>query len=231
MSDLFSEANLHEQVSKDEVAPLWRLPMEQKEFSSWSGNFSGGPNETPVDQFSSYAQPETTTTVADLHQQDADIFDVAYKKGWEDGQAAMTDEQADNQAAVDQLSAALGKLDDLHSSGSYEFILRAIESLFRRCAELAVPDEKLLQAWATQLADTIDRDQKGATLFLHPDDVALIDPELCKIALSADENMLRGNLKLSHSGGWIEKGSEVVLDELRTLIDEFTAEPSGASHE
>jgi flagellar assembly protein FliH len=231
MSDLLSEANLHEQVRNDAVAPLWRLPMEQKEFSSWSGNFSADPNQASADKFSSYSQSETTTTVADLHQQDADIFDVAYKKGWEDGQAAMNDEQAGNNAAVDQLSAAIGKLDDLHSSGSYEFILKAIETLFRRCAELAIPDEKLLQAWATQLADTVDQDQKSATLVLHPDDVALIDPEFCKIALSADENMLRGNLKLSHSGGWIEKGSEVALDELRALIDEFAAEGRGADHE
>lgn len=231
MSDLHSEANLHEQVRNDAVAPLWRLPMEQKEFSSWSGGISGSSSEGSADQFSSFSHTETPITGADLQQQDADIFDVAYKKGWEDGQSAISDEQAGNTEAVEQLSTAIGKLDDLYSRGSYEFILKAIESLFRRCAELAVPDEKLLQAWAMQLADTVDQDQKGATLVLHPDDLTLIDPESCKIPLSADEKMLRGNLKLSHSGGWVEKGSEVVLDELRALIEEFSAEGPEPNHE
>lgn len=231
MSDLHYEADLHEQVKNDDVAPLWRLPMEQKQFSSWSGNFSGTPGDDASGQFNSFSVDESPKTGADLQQQDADIFDVAYKKGWEDGQAAIANEQVGSDKAVGELSSAIDRLNDLYSRDSFEFILQAIESLFRRCSELAVPDEKLLQAWATQLAKTVDDDQKGATLVLHPDDLNLIDPVSCKIPLSADENMLRGNLKLSHSGGWIEKGSEVVLDELRTLIDEFSANRSEASHE
>ena len=88
----------------------------------------------------------------------------------------------------------------------------------------------MLQAWAMQLADLVDQDQKGVVLVLHPDDVALIDSNTCKLALRGDESMLRGNLKLSHSGGWIEKGSAVVLDELRALIDEFSSAPE-SGHE
>ena len=106
-----------------------------------------------------------------------------------------------------------------------------MESLFRRCAELAIPDPDLLQAWALQLAESVDQDQKGVTLVLHPDDVGLIDGDICKLALRGDPSMLRGNLKLSHSGGWIEKGSEVVLDELRTLIDEFSDKTSVVDHD
>ncbi len=230
MSDLHSEANLHQQMKNDDVSPLWRLPMEQKEFSSWSGNFPGDSVGGPSNQFSGLSPNQPPMTGSELQQQDADIFDVAYKKGWEDGQAAIADDQAGNSNAAEELSAAIGRLNDLYSRGSFEFILKAIESLFRRCAELAVPDEKLLQAWATQLADTVDEDQKGATLVLHPDDLTLIDPECCKVPLSADETMLRGNLKLSHSGGWVEKGSEVVLDELRALIDEFSTDCSDAHH-
>ena len=105
------------------------------------------------------------------------------------------------------------------------------KTLFKRCSELAVPDPVLLQAWAMQLAELVDQDQKGVTLVLHPDDVGLIDTTMCKVAVRGDAAMLRGNLKLSHSGGWIEKGSAVVLDELRTLIDEFSDVTSVAGHE
>lgn len=231
MSDLHSEADLHQQRKNDDVAPLWRLPMEQKEFSSWTGNFSEEVSGGFSNQFNSFPNAETPKTGADLQQQDADIFDVAYKKGWEDGQAALNEEQSGNSDAGAELAAAIGNLDDLYSRGSFEFILRAIESLFRRCSELAVPDAKLLQAWATQLADAVDQDQKGTTLVLHPDDLKLIDPDGCKIPMTTDETMLRGNLRLSHSGGWVEKGSEVVLDELRTLIDEFSADCPNANDE
>lgn len=231
MSDLRSEAALHEQVKNDDVVPLWRLPMEQKEFSSWSGNLMGQSKEPLSDQFSGFSIDEEPKTGADLQQQNADIFDVAYKKGWEDGQAAIAQDQIGDGPAANELTTAMNRLNDLYSPGSFEFILKAIESLFRRCSELAVPDGKLLQLWATKLADSIDENQKGATLILHPDDLKLIDQKQCKIPLASDENVLRGNVKLSHSGGWIEKGSEVVLDELRTLIDEFSSSNLGENRE
>ena len=166
-----------------------------------------------------------------VHDEDADIFSVAYKKGWEDGQAAVENDHETSSQESDALADAILQLNDLSSRGSFTFILSAVESLFRRCAELAVPDPGLLQAWATQLAELVDDDQKGVTLVLHPHDLSLIDGNICKLALRGDESMLRGNLKLSHSGGWIEKGSEVVLDELRTLIDEFSGSVSGAEHD
>ena len=89
----------------------------------------------------------------------------------------------------------------------------------------------MLQAWALQLAEAVDQDQKGVTLVLHPDDVELIDQDICKLPLRGDDTLLRGNLRLSHSGGWVEKGSEVVLDELRTLIEEFDGKPSVAGND
>lgn len=217
MSDLHSERNLH----GDDVAPLWRMPADQMKFSAWSG--SSGPDEksTTGSRFQSFAGPEARAN-PDSAGADEDIFEAAYRKGWEDGQAAMASEQAADSQSAANLADAILYLNDLYSTGSFALILNAIESLFRRCSELAVPDQVLLQAWATQLADRIDQDQKGATLMLHPDDLALMDQDLCKLPMRADPSLLRGNVKLSHAGGWIEKGSEVVLDELRALIDEFS---------
>lgn len=222
MSDLHSEQNLHNPSQNDEVVPLWRMPMEQKEFSAWSGNLTPEPGSGQ--QFQNFGGSDATGNRAPADGGEEDIFEAAYRKGWEDGQAALaTEQETDNQAAA-VLADAITYLNDLYSTGSFALILNAIESLFRRCSELAVPDQVLLQAWATQLADKIDQDQKGASLVLHPDDLQLIDQDLCKLPLRADPSMLRGNLKLSHAGGWIEKGSEVVLDELRALIDEFSGQ-------
>ena len=227
MSDLHSEHNLH----GDDVIPLWRMPMEQKEFAAWSGQLTSGTYAAADGQFHGLGNTDSTPNASGSDRQEDDIFEAAYRKGWEDGQAAMIAEKEANDQAAANLADAIRYLNDLQSTGSFSLILNAIESLFRRCSELAVPDPVLLQAWATQLADKIDQDQKGASLILHPDDMALIDQDLCKVPLRADASMLRGNLKLSHAGGWIEKGSEVVLDELRGLIDEFSAQQPGSEHE
>ncbi|HEY9090358.1 hypothetical protein [Parasphingorhabdus sp.] len=234
MSDLYLEQNLHDGFVKDgpsgsdaDVAPLWRMPVEQKEFSAWFGNLSADAGPAAGHQFQSFDKPAAAPAPAmPAEDLEPDIFEVAYRKGWEDGQAALAEEQAaDNQAAI-VLADAIRHVNDLYSTGSFSLILNAIESLFRRCSELAMPDPLLLEAWAVQLADRIDQDQKGASLILHPDDLKLIDQNLCKLPLRADPTLLRGNLKLSHAGGWIERGSETVLEELRALIDEFSSEQS-----
>ncbi len=227
MSDLHSEKNLH----SDDVVPLWRMPIEQKEFSAWSGSLNADTGAGSDNQFQSFGGTEGGNDASSATTPEEDIFEAAYRKGWEDGQAAVAAERGQEDQAAANIADAIRYLNDLHSTGSFALILNAIESLFRRCSELAVPDPILLQAWATQLADKIDQDQKGASLILHPDDVALIDQNACKLTLKPDPSMLRGNLKLSHAGGWIEKGSEVVLDELHALIDEFSGSQSDEDDE
>lgn len=231
MSDLHSEQNLHHAAQSDDVVPLWRMPIEQKEFSAWSGRLKVEDTSGLSHQFQSFGGSDGAGNKTSSGNSDDDIFEAAYRKGWEDGQAALLAEQGANDVAAANLADAIRYINDLYSTGSFSLILTAIESLFRRCSELAVPDPILLQAWATQLADKIDQDQKGASLVLHPDDVALIDQDLCKLPLRGDASMLRGNIKLSHAGGWIEKGSEIVLDELRGLIDEFSGQQPDAVDE
>ncbi|MEH6789213.1 FliH/SctL family protein [Parasphingorhabdus sp.] len=220
-----SESGLARPFGDNEVIPLWRTASSQRQFSSWASGSGDGEGAGDLRGPAGFSPSSRTEAQAPSTSTDADIFDVAYKKGWEDGQAALAEDQDDATRASDALADALRNVNDLASPGSFAFILTAVEALFRRCAELAVPDPELLQAWAMQLAELVDQEQKGVTLVLHPDDIALIDGKSCKLALRGDETMLRGNLKLSHSGGWIEKGSEVALDELRALIDEFSDAP------
>lgn len=226
-----SDLNPVDTFGYEEVVPLWRTTDEQREFASWTCGREPEAEARDSDSFTSFAGRSSPAETERPVDQDADIFGVAYKKGWEDGQSALADEHASSNRDSDALAAAIQHLNDLSSPDSFAFILSAVESLFKRCSELAVPDPVLLQAWAMQLAELVDQDQKGITLVLHPDDVGLIDTTVCKVALRGDAAMLRGNLKLSHSGGWIEKGSAVVLDELRTLIDEFSDVTSVAGHE
>ena len=226
-----SDPRLADSFGNGDVVPLWRTAVEHRQFSSWTSGLGSAGGSCDGDIFAGFAGSDLSEQSMPADDQDADIFSVAYKKGWEDGQAASGDEHATSGQHTDAMADAIRHLNDLSSRGSYTFILSAVESLFRRCAELAIPDPDLLQAWASQLAELVDQDQKGVTLVLHPDDVSLIDGDICKLALRGDASMLRGNLKLSHSGGWIEKGSEVVLDELRTLIDEFSGTAPAVDHD
>ena len=226
-----SDPNLANSFGKGDVVPLWRTTTEQRQFSAWTCGLGADGGDGGSDRFSGFSGSGLPENSMPNGEQDADIFSVAYKKGWEDGQAASADEHTSSNQESDALADAIQHLNDLSSQGSFAFILSAVEALFKRCAELAVPDPDLLHAWALQLAGLVDQDQKGVTLVLHPDDVSLIDSNICKLPLRGDKSMLRGNLKLSHSGGWIEKGPEVVLDELRTLIDEFSGAPSVAGHD
>lgn len=216
-----SDLHITPASADNEVVPLWRTTPEQRQFSSWTDGTDTAGNDDGIDSSFGFSVKRPSENLMPSVDQNADIFDVAYKKGWEDGQSASLEEQLEAKQVGDKLAEAIQQLNSLSSVGSFEFILSAVESLFRRCAELAVPDPDLLQAWAMQLAELVDQDQKGVTLVMHPDDVGLIDTNICKLRLRGDEMMLRGNLKLSHSGGWIEKGSSVVLEELQALIDEF----------
>ena len=210
--------------SPNEVVPLWRLPMEQKQFAAWSGQL-GDDAETQPKSSTRFSGDEPTAAASPAAQEsgssEANIFDVAYKKGWEDCEAAIAEENQSNDAACQSLTQALQRITSLQSTGSYEFILRAVEQLFQRCAESALPDPALLQSWAGQLAEYVDADQQSGYLELHPDDLPLIDAESVALPLRAASDLPRGNVRVSHSGGWIEKGSAVVLDELRGLIDEI----------
>ncbi|OAO01822.1 hypothetical protein A8B75_13790 [Sphingomonadales bacterium EhC05] len=226
-----SDLHLTPVASDDDVVPLWRTTPEQRQFSSWTGGLDAHGSDGGGASSAGFSVKRPSDNVVPSADQNADIFDVAYKKGWEDGQSALAEEHLEAKQVGDNLALAIQQLNSLSSSGSFEFILSAVESLFRRCAELAIPDSDLLQAWAMQLAELVDQDQKGVTLILHPDDVGLIDANICKLRLRGDESLLRGNLKLSHSGGWVEKGSSVVLEELRALIDEFHDHTAEAGHD
>ncbi len=214
---------------QNEVVPLWRMPMEQKDFAAWSRQLGSG--DAAANGFARYAEPDPADAAAPQERPpsgDAEIFDIAYKKGWEDCEAALAEEKAVNDDACQRLTDALQHITTLQSAGSYEFILQAVEQLFERCAAATAPERETLQAWAQLLASYVDQDQKSASLLLHPDDLELIDKKSIGLPLLADDRLPRGNLRLSHAGGWIEKGSAVVLDELRNLIDEIH-EGGGAS--
>ncbi|MEP3227117.1 MAG: hypothetical protein ABJO01_14155 [Parasphingorhabdus sp.] len=222
MSELHSAPNSQHPLSVDDVVPLWQMPIEQKEFAAWTQDLHPEKIAQSDAQFQSFSGVDSDGGGSSHGGQDDDIFEAAYRKGWEDGQAALAGEQTANEQATAKLADAIQHVNDLYSTGSFSLILTAIEDLFRRCSELAVPDPILLQAWATQLADKVDQDQKGASLSVNPDDLGLIDQNNCKLPITGDSQMLRGNIRLNHAGGWIEKGSEIVLDELRGLVDEFS---------
>ena len=116
-----SDLNPAETLEYGEVVPLWRMATEQGQFSSWASGLGADGNNSNGASFTGFVgrtPPEKTEPAVDKN---ADIFDVAYKKGWEDGQAALAEEQAASNQNRDALADAIQHLNDLSSPDSFEF--------------------------------------------------------------------------------------------------------------
>jgi flagellar assembly protein FliH len=61
---------------------------------------------------------------------------------------------------------------------------------------------------------------KARTLWVHPEDAALLADCPLTLAVESDPAMMRGTVRLETSTGWIEHGRAVYLDELRTALGE-----------
>ena len=79
-----------------------------------------------------------------------------------------------------------------------------------------------LDALARQtLAELVTRDMRGSTLHLHPEDLKLLGDAECALVLTPDATVRRGTVSLNHADGWIEQGTQPMLDALQGLIDDL----------
>ena len=64
---------------------------------------------------------------------------------------------------------------------------------------------------------------KARTLWVHPEDAALLIDCALPLAIASDAAMMRGTVRIETSTGWIEHGRAVYLDELRVALGEGAA--------
>lgn len=116
------------------------------------------------------------------------------------------------------LLAGAEALQDEPSEELAQLIAETVERLVRQIVATAPIDAGWLQAQAQTAADMVADADKARTLWVHPDDAALLADCPLTLALESDPAMMRGTIRLETSTGWIEHGRAVYLDELRTAL-------------
>jgi len=143
----------------------------------------------------------------------------AYRQGVIDGQNAATETQLRDERAAVAVADAIANLRPQMSDAICALLLGTIRDLLVRTMGAGAPDETLLAAHCDALARLVTRDMDAAMLFLHPSDLTLLGDHEFGLTLAADDQLARGTVRLAHGDGWIEQGTQPLLDELQSLID------------
>lgn len=116
------------------------------------------------------------------------------------------------------LLAGAEALQDEPSEELAQLIAETVERLVRQIVAEAPIDAEWLQAQAETAAAMVADADKARTLWVHPEDAALLADSPLTLAIESDPAMVRGTIRLETSTGWIEHGRAVYLDELRTAL-------------
>jgi len=116
------------------------------------------------------------------------------------------------------LLAGAEALQDEPSEELAQLIAETVERLVRQIVETAPIDAEWLKNQADVAAAMVAEADKARTLWVHPDDAALLVDCPLALPVEADASMTRGTVRIETSAGWIEHGRAVYLDELRAAL-------------
>src|SRR3546814_157075 len=127
-----------------------------------------------------------------------------------------------DRAAHLRLALALEQLQPQSSGALSALLSTAVLRLVRQIAGEVEVDVALLEKRCLAIAACIEEEVGQPALHLHPHDIALMASKNLPVRLLADEEMLRGSVRLETSDGWVEDGPEIRLSRLQGLLDDMT---------
>lgn len=169
--------------------------------------------------FAPAAEPASPTPAVSVEQGEDDPFARGLAEGQRLAEAAYTAERH-------QLLALLASAEALQDEPSEELaqlIAETVERLVRQIVATAPIDAEWLRAQADTAAAMVADADKARSLWVHPDDAALLADCPLTLTVNSDPAMVRGTVRLETSSGWIEHGRAVYLDELRAALGEGAA--------
>ncbi|WP_338427126.1 FliH/SctL family protein [Sphingopyxis kveilinensis] len=169
--------------------------------------------------FAAAAEPAAPAPSPATEQDADDPFARGLAEGQRIAEAAYTAERH-------QLLALLANAEALQDEPSEELaqlIAETVERLVRQIVATAPIDAEWLREQAETAAALVADADKARTLWVHPDDAALLADCPLMLAVESDAAMVRGTVRLETSTGWIEHGRAVYLDELRAALGEGAA--------
>ena len=116
------------------------------------------------------------------------------------------------------LIAGAEALQDEPSEELAQLIAETVERLVRQIVVNAPIDADWLKEQADVAAALVAEADKARTLWVHPQDAALLIDADMRLPVEADASMQRGTVRVETSAGWIEHGRAVYLNELRAAL-------------
>lgn len=165
-----------------------------------------------------FAPAATMAQVAEQESLDELDLDDPFALGLAEGQRLAEAAFVTERHQLLTLLAGAEALQDEPSEELAQLIAETVERLVRQIVATAPIDTEWLQAQAETAAAMVADADKARTLWVHPDDAALLADAPLAMAVESDAAMMRGTVRLETSTGWIEHGRAVYLDELRTAL-------------
>ena len=141
-----------------------------------------------------------------------------YMRGFDEGQQVAATAFAIERAALMKLIASADALVPEPSEELAALIGETVERLVSEIVGKAAVDRDWLTLQAKRAASLVAECDAARTMWLHPDDVALIDAAAIDLTIMADPTAQRGSIRIDCSAGWIEHGTALYLEDLRTEL-------------
>ena len=141
-----------------------------------------------------------------------------YQLGFEDGRREAQDAFEVERAALQRLVESVGAL---QPESSEELAMLIGETVYRLVTDIvgkAQIDADRLSHRASAAAALIAECDNARTLCVNPEDVPLLEGLRTSLKIEGDSSLARGDVRIDCSAGWIEHGTSLYLDALRSEL-------------
>lgn len=142
----------------------------------------------------------------------------AFSQGFEEGQRVATEAFMTEREALLRLVENAGAL---QPEPSEELAMLVGETVYRLVTDIVGQveiDRECLVRRAQAAAAMIAECDNARTLFVNPQDLQLLEGLRTGLTLATDASLARGDIRIDCSAGWIEHGTTLYLDALRSEL-------------
>lgn len=170
----------------------------------------------------SFARPSLRSPVVDQDAFDNPAEPMTaidrYTQGFADGRRAAEEAFATERAA---LLGLVEKANALQPEPSEELALLIGETVYRLVTDIVGKveiDRDCLKRRATAAAGLVAECDNARTLCVNPEDLPLLEGLETALTLAGDASLSRGDMRIDCSAGWIEHGTSLYLEALRSEL-------------
>lgn len=142
----------------------------------------------------------------------------AFSQGFEEGQRVATEAFMAEREALLRLVENAGAL---QPEPSEELAMLVGETVYRLVSDIVGQveiDRDCLARRAAAAAAMIAECDNARTMFVNPSDLPLLEGLRSGLTLAGDASLARGDIRIDCSAGWIEHGTTLYLDALRSEL-------------